>query len=49
VNSKEIDASAEGPSGVVLLHAAALDTRTRRITLAHSLSTFHSVINADVH
>jgi hypothetical protein len=46
---ESIDASAEGPSGRVLLHAAALDTCIRRITLAHSLSTFHSVINADVH
>jgi hypothetical protein len=49
VNSKEIDADAEGPSGVVLLHAAALDTRIRRITIVHSLSTFQSVIDADVH
>jgi hypothetical protein len=49
VNGKEIDAYAEGPSGVVLLHAAALDPRIRRITLAHSLSTFQSVVDVDVH
>jgi hypothetical protein len=49
MNSKEIDAYAEGPSGVVLLHAAALDMRIRRITIAHSLTTFQSVVDADVH
>jgi hypothetical protein len=49
INREEIDTYTEGPSGVVLLHATALDPRIRCITLAHSLSTFQSVIDTDVH
>lgn len=49
VNPAEIDAYAEGASCVALLHAAALDSRIRRITLEHSLGTLQSVVDADVH
>lgn len=49
VNPREIDAWAEGPSGVALLHAAALDPAIRHITLEHSLVSYQSVLDANVH
>ncbi len=38
VNPHEIDAYADGASGVALLHAAALDSTIRGITIEHTLS-----------
>lgn len=49
VNPREIDAVGEEASGVVLLHAAVLDSKMRHITLEHSLVSYQSVLDADVH
>lgn len=49
VNPHEIDAWGEGASGVVVLHAAVLDPSIRHITLEHSLVSYQSVLDADVH
>jgi cephalosporin-C deacetylase-like acetyl esterase len=49
VDSRQIIAYGEGASGVVLLHAAALDQRIRDITIEHTLISYASVVAADVH
>lgn len=49
VNPHEIDAWGEGALGVVVLHAAVLEPSIRRITLEHSLVSYQSVLDADVH
>jgi hypothetical protein len=49
VDPKQIDASADGPSAIVLLHAAALDTRIRGITVAHAFATYQSVVGTAEH
>ena len=49
VDSSKIDAYADGPAAVALLHAALFEPRIRRITIEHSLSTYHSVLETAVH
>ncbi|MBT9333076.1 alpha/beta hydrolase family protein [Paracidobacterium acidisoli] len=48
-NTHDISAFAEGSSGVVLLHAAVLDSRIAAITLDHSLISYQSVVDVPVH
>ncbi|WP_162536939.1 acetylxylan esterase [Granulicella sp. WH15] len=49
VNPGEIDAYGYGASGVVLLHAAVLEPRIRKVTIEHSLVSYRSVVSAAVH
>ncbi|MGA2537745.1 MAG: acetylxylan esterase [Terracidiphilus sp.] len=49
VDASNISAYADGPSGTVLLHAAALEPRIRQITIEGALSSYASVVEADVH
>jgi cephalosporin-C deacetylase-like acetyl esterase len=46
VDSSRITAFASGPMGLVLLHAAVLDTRLKHITIDHVLSSYRSLLNA---
>jgi len=49
VDPSKISAYTDGASGTVLVHAAALEPRIRQITIQGSLSTYASVVEADVH
>jgi len=49
VKPNEIDAYADGASGVVLLHVAVLDLRIRNITIENALSTFNSIVDVPIH
>jgi hypothetical protein len=49
VDARQIDTYGEGASGVVILHAAALDPRIRRVTIDHALSSYQSILDARVH
>lgn len=46
VDAKRITAEASGHSGLVLLHAAVLDTRLSHISIDHVLSSYKSLIEA---
>ncbi len=49
VDSAMISAWADGASGTVLLHAAVLEPRIRQVTIEGALTTWASVVDADVH
>jgi cephalosporin-C deacetylase-like acetyl esterase len=46
VNTAQISAEASGHMGLVLLHAAVLDLRIRRVVVDHMLSSYRSLIDA---
>jgi hypothetical protein len=46
VDSSKITAVASGHMGMVLLHAAVLDSRLKHITVDHVLTSYRSLINA---
>jgi hypothetical protein len=46
VDSKRITAVASGHMGLVLLHAAVLDSRLKHITVDHVLTSYRSLLNA---
>lgn len=49
VDRANISAWAAGPVGVVLLHAAALDTRIAHITVDHTLRSYRLALDAPLH
>jgi hypothetical protein len=49
VDDAKISAYADGASGVALLHAAVLEQWIRQITIESTLSTYASIVDADVH
>ena len=49
VDATSMEAHAYDASGVVLLHAALFEPRLKQITVEHALSTYQSVVDADVH
>jgi cephalosporin-C deacetylase-like acetyl esterase len=46
VDAKRITAAASGHMGLVLLHAAVLDSRLKHITVDHVLTSYRSLLNA---
>lgn len=46
VNPANISAAAAGHPGLVLIHAAILDPRLKRIRVNHVLASYHSLLNA---
>ncbi|HEY0264916.1 MAG TPA: acetylxylan esterase [Granulicella sp.] len=49
VDAKAIEAWADGPSGVALLHAAVMEPRIHSVKLARTLVSYQSVLEANPH
>ncbi len=49
VDPAAIDLYGEGASGMVALHAAALDARIRSVTVRHSLAAYRTVVEEPLH